>query len=153
MAQAEVIRQKVVILLVNILFKGASMMKVLKNLFVMVGICMLCLFNAGTANAENWIAKDSYYNAQWDADSVYSNDYGNIINFTMKFYNANNGTTTVMLAQLHNQEMFKTIYGKVYDSNGNLLEEGPLNAIYPIFMMDSKDMCYDVIRYYQQYVR
>lgn len=128
-------------------------MKVLKSLFVVAGICLMCLFNAGTVSAENWIAKDSYLNAQWDADSVYSDDYGNIINFTMKFYNANNNTTTVMLAQIHNKEMFKTIFGSVYDANGKLLEEGPLNAIYPIFMMDSKDMFYDIIRYYQQYVR
>ena len=54
-------------------------MKIFKGLFMVVCVCVMCVFNAGVADAENWIAKDSYGTAQWDADSVYSNDFGNII--------------------------------------------------------------------------
>ena len=53
-------------------------MKFFKGLFMLVCVCVMCVFNVGIADAENWIAKDSYGTAQWDADSVYSNDFGNI---------------------------------------------------------------------------
>lgn len=127
-------------------------MKFLKNLFIIVGLCLMCLFNAGTANAENWISKDGYYsNAQWDADSVYSNDFGKIINFKMRFYS--NNQTTIFLAQIHQEMFFKIIYGQVFDSEGNLLEEGPMNVIYPIVEMNGNVMYYDIISYYNRYLR
>lgn len=128
-------------------------MKSLKNLFMLAGICVIYLFNTGTVNAENWIYKDTYKNAQWDADSVYSDDYGNIINFTMQFYNHQNDTTTFYLAQIHKRELLKFTYGRVYDSNGNLLEEGPLSMIYPVNTYAENSMFFDIVQYYNKYVK
>lgn len=128
-------------------------MKIFKDLFMVVCVCVMCVFNACIADAENWIDKDSYGNAKWDADSVYSNDFGNIINFNMQFYNVNNNTNTLMMAQIHQKEIFKVIYARVVDDYGNTIEEGPQSMIYPIFLMGSPDLCYDVISYYQRYLQ
>ena len=127
-------------------------MKVLKNLFVIVGICMLCLFNAGTANAENWIAKDSYAGFEWDADTVYSEDYGYIINFDMRLHEDNGGYTKYK-TQIHQNELMKIYYGVTVDAYGNVLYQGPLNIVTPIFSMKNSDMFYDVINYYQKYIK
>ena len=83
-------------------------MKIFKDLFMVVCVCVMCVFNACIADAENWIDKDSYGNAKWDADSVYSNDFGNIINFNMQFYNVNNNTNTLMMAQIHQSYLCKS---------------------------------------------
>lgn len=127
-------------------------MKIFRNLFIVIGICLLTFFNSNTVSAENWISKDNYYsNAQWDADSVYSDDFGKIINFKMRFYSNNQLTT--FIAQIHQQAFFKIIYGQVVDSDGSLLEEGPMNVIYPITEMNGNAMYYDIINYYNRYLR
>lgn len=127
-------------------------MKNFRNLFIVIGICLLTFFTSNTVNAENWIAKDNYYSdAQWDADSVYSDDLGKIINFKMRFYSNNQLTT--FIAQIHQQTFFKIIYGQVVDSDGSLLEEGPMNVIYPIAEMNGNAMYYDIINYYNRCLR
>ncbi len=128
-------------------------MKIFKGLFMVVCVCVMCVFNAGVADAENWIAKDSYGTAQWDADSVYSNDFGNIINFNLKFYNPNNDTITIFMSQIHKNEMYKAVYGRIFDKNGNVIEEGPMSTIYPIMLTDTPELFYDVVNYYQRYLK
>ena len=127
-------------------------MKILKSLFVVAGIYLMCLFNAGTVSAENWIAKDNYHNVEWDADTVYSEDYGNIINFDMKMYDDKGGYTKYK-TQIHQNELMKIYYGITYDASGSVVYQGPLNLVYPITSMKNSDMFYDIISYYQKYVK
>ena len=73
--------------------------------------------------------------------------------FNLKFYNPNNDTVTIFVSQIHQNEMYKAVYGRIFDRNGNVIEEGPLSTIYPIMLTDTPDLFYDVVNYYQRYLK
>lgn len=57
------------------------------------------------------------------------------------------------MSQIHQNEMYKAVYGRIFDRNGNVIEEGPLSTIYPIMLTDTPDLFYDVVNYYQRYLK
>lgn len=119
----------------------------MKRILLAICLSLMCLSWNGNAEATNWVACPNNATMFWDADSVHSKPSGEIVFNTKGIDSAHNVTFIFDMFINAQRGMVTYTYGRVYDSNGNLVHEGAMARPMYIDTLKEAKMYREIIAY------